>query len=207
MIHFHLSKYIYLILSLQLLHFSITNSWVTSYNNDNNVNKHIDNTNTNSKSINSYKKHYVPMENHIDNSTCTAEFGVVGKEKCLVAVIDIYQYSKEVLFQVLLDEDLNNFVRRINIKIHDGLESIRVEQNNSELNNHVIIGEHVDEFILARPWWVIIRETYHGHMNFQHPSHVVFLRQGQLYEPRLRLHAGIRFPPADVCKQTPFNIG
>lgn len=131
-------------------------------------------------------------------TTCSKEIGKLDNFNCLDVRIEINEFSPEAFLDILTQQDNNHLVRKINIKINT---------NNNEMSSHEVLGYYVDEFILPRPWWIIATENYHGYHSHKHPTHIIFLRVGQLYEPRLRIHAAVQYPPSEYCEQSRLSIG
>lgn len=138
-------------------------------------------------------------------ATCqfAQSFGKLGREKCKRSEVEIFQYSRLLLNQILTDIDTNHHIRRISL-------TIRHESNQAPIK----YGEALDEFLTSRPWWTISKEglvTRKDGIDNNVKVYEVYssflIRYYQPIEPLLHNLAAIQFPPPEVCAATRLGVG
>lgn len=136
------------------------------------------------------------IPSHNDTS-CTSKFyDQHPSEPCLFIKLEFKLFDAILIENSFISEDLDMHIRRLHIYIDEKDETI-VDKLSSLL----------DKILLTRPWWIIIKESYYGHREHHHQTHIFLLRHKTEYERRLRLMAAIQYPPLELCKETKLQLG
>jgi hypothetical protein len=141
---------------------------------------------------------------------CSKSFGKRGKDSCQFLEVMLNKVNHATLVDILNDADTNNKIRRIYLHMNDHRFS----------TTHRVIGKVLDEFMLPRPWWVIIHEDYYSFRTYNIPnivpkqywhhsnlSHVILQRYNHDFEPNLKRLAMVQYPYESVCNQSLLEIG
>lgn len=126
---------------------------------------------------------------------CSTSIGMNSTSQCFIAYIKLHNYHKEQFYEAFSDADNNHQIRRL---------SIHISEQNVSLAE--IIASDLDDYLKSRPWWLIHHENYFGFTK-NTVTQLVFLRQKQDFEMRLRIHAAVQFPPPQFCEESTLWIG
>jgi len=122
---------------------------------------------------------------------------VISGDMCREVTLHMGNFSSASLIALAPTVDMDVSIRRISIKLIAAIHSLDFEY----------IGNEIDDFLVTRPWWYVLKEPYNWNQNSHLNRAIVLDRVHHWFERELRLLSNRQYRTSANCAKAPLNVG